>query len=72
MMLFHGFCAWYMIVVEIDVPCLCDIMYLFLLVFMRVGRRNSNIAIGVRKQCLSVKSLRIQDNKNYVTTYYNC
>jgi len=60
-MLFLGFYAWYVNVVEADVSRLCNIIYLFSLVFMRVDKRSSNIAIGVRKQCVYVKSLRIQD-----------
>jgi hypothetical protein len=71
-MLFHGFYVWYVNVVKVDVSRLCNIIYLFLLVFMRVDKRTSNIAIGLRKQYEYVKSLRIQDIKNYVATYYNC
>jgi len=61
-MLFHGFDAWYANVVEVDMSRLCNIIYLFSLVFMRVERHSINIAIGVT-MCISKKLTHTRHQK---------
>jgi len=48
MMLCHEFCVWYAIEEEYNLPQ-CDVVYLFSLVFMWVGRRSINIVISDKK-----------------------